>query len=501
MSLANPTMASPTVVPRPATPVAAGTPTQQPSDPVHATGHHAAGHDNRPAPAPPAAIPGKKGKQKKTPEPNEASKLIAQRISQLEHDAAGEKDQEADIEREVRKANRELHSQTSKMSELQKIEHLTKRCSDLLSDMKRHERESIKNKKRGDQLQKDKDSSRNELNKTVSLKEKLEKLCRELQRENNKLKNENKTLSDTQVRSQNTWDERYSGILRRMDDYQEEKDNPRKQVVDMETEELFCQRFKSFIDQYELRELHFHSQMRTKELEVQYNLARFEREKKNYEAELARSRQLNAQVQTFSKTETELRQQLNVYVDKFKQVCPVRHRRPSAQTDARAQVEDTLNNSNDLFMTFRKEMEDMSKKTKRLERENENLKRKHDQVNGNILKMAEERNKNLGEIDDLKKKLEKLNGIIKQMQQQGRGIPQGLTGTVDNGYVEGDLDGDESEYEDDEYDEGEDEEVSDDGEEYDDETEDELHQQQPPQPYGPERPPPAPVAAATNGHH
>lgn len=300
-----------------------------------------------------------------------------------------------------------------------------------------------------------------------------------------------------------------------MDDYQEEKDNPRKQVVDMEMEELyvgplcsldpqltvprFCQRFKSFIDQYELRELHFHSQMRTKELEVQYNLARYEREKKNYEAELGRSRQLNAQVQTFSKTETELRQQLNVYVDKFKQVCPVRRRRPSAQTDARAQVEDTLNNSNDLFMTFRKEMEDMSKKTKRLERENENLKRKHDQVNGNILKMAEERNKNLGEIDELKKKLEKLNGIIKQMQQQGRGIPPGLTGTVENGYVEGDLDGDESEYEDDEYDEGEDEEVSDDGDEYDDETEDELHQQQQPQPYGPERPPPAPVAA-TNGH-
>jgi hypothetical protein len=91
-------------------------------------------------------------------------------------------------EREVRKANRELHTQTSKMSDIQKIEHLTKRCSDLLSEMKRHERESIKNKKRGDQLQKDKDNSRNELNKTVSLKEKLEKLCRELQKENNKLK-------------------------------------------------------------------------------------------------------------------------------------------------------------------------------------------------------------------------------------------------------------------------------------------------------------------------
>jgi hypothetical protein len=42
-------------------------------------------------------VPGKKGKQKKAPEPTEASKLIAQRISQLELDAAGEKDQEAEI--------------------------------------------------------------------------------------------------------------------------------------------------------------------------------------------------------------------------------------------------------------------------------------------------------------------------------------------------------------------------------------------------------------------
>ncbi|KAL1840364.1 hypothetical protein VTJ49DRAFT_537 [Mycothermus thermophilus] len=446
-------MASETTTAQPLTPAVNG-------DAAPTNGHGPAG--NVASAAAPPATPVKKGKQKKAPEPNEASKLIAQRISQLELDAAGEKDQEAEIEREVRKANRELHHQTSKMSDIQKIEHLTKRCSDLLAEMKRHERESIKNKKRGDQLQKDKDNSRNELNKTVSLKEKLEKLCRELQKENNKLKNENKTLSDTQIRSQNTWDERYSGLLRRLDEYQEEKDNPRKQVVDMEVEDLFRQRFKSFIDQYELRELHFHSQMRTKELEVQYNLARYEREKKNYEAELARSRQLNAQVQTFSKTEAELRQQLNVYVDKFKQ------------------VEDTLNNSNDLFMTFRKEMEDMSKKTKRLERENENLKRKHDQVNGNILKMAEERNKNLSEIEELKKKCEKLNGIIKQMQQQGRGIPQGMAGTVENGYTAGDLEGDESDYDDEdeeEYEEGEDEEVSEEGDEYDDETEDEQQAQ------------------------
>lgn len=91
-------------------------------------------------------------------------------------------------EREVKKANRELNSQTAKMSDIQKIEHLTKRCSDLLAEMKRHERDNIKNKRRADQLQKDKDQGRSELTKNTGLKEKLEKLCRELQKENNKLK-------------------------------------------------------------------------------------------------------------------------------------------------------------------------------------------------------------------------------------------------------------------------------------------------------------------------
>jgi hypothetical protein len=67
------------------------------------------------------------------------------------------------------------------------------------------------------------------------------------------------------------------------------------------------------VDQYELRELYYHSQMRTKEVEMQYH-------RKKLEQETTRSRQLNGQVTTFSKTERELRHQLNLYVEKFKQV-------------------------------------------------------------------------------------------------------------------------------------------------------------------------------------
>lgn len=196
--------------------------------------------------------------------------------------------------------------------------------------------------------------------------------------------------------------------------------------------------------------------MRTKELELQCNLHKYDKERKNAEAEATRARQLNSQVQTFSKTEAELRNQLNVYVDKFKQ------------------VEDTLNNSNDLFLTFRKEMEDMSKKTKRLEKENEGLKRKHEKMNGNILKMAEDRNKQTKELENAYKNNDKLKSIINQMQQQGRGIPQGMQGTVESCYGEGEGEGDgeESDYEEDEeeYEEGSEEGEEGEYEEDDEET-------------------------------
>ena len=59
--------------------------------------------------------------------------------------------------------------------------------------------------------------------------------------------------------------------------------------------------------------------MRTKECEVQLSLARAEEQRKRAEDEMKKSRTLNSQVSTFSQTETELRSQLNIYVEKFKQ--------------------------------------------------------------------------------------------------------------------------------------------------------------------------------------
>jgi len=194
-------------------------------------------------------------------------------------------------------------------------------------------------------------------------------------------------------------------------------------------------------------------------------MARLEQQRKAQELESSKSHQLTRQVSTFSQTETELRSQLNIYVEKFKQ------------------VEDTLNNSNDLFLTFRKEMEEMSKKTKRLEKENLTLTRKHEATNQNILQMAQDRAKAVKDIEHLKKRNDQLEKLCRGMQAQGRGqISMSSEQELDD-------EGTESEY--DEYDD----ELEDDGSlgaEYDDETEDEPEPAR--RPFGPVPPPPQSVA-------
>lgn len=149
----------------------------------------------------------------------------------------------------------------------------------------------------------------------------------------------------------------------------------------------------------------------------------------------------------------------------------------------------------------------MSKKTKRLEKENMNLTRKHDLTNQNILKMAEERTKSVSELEALRKKNEKLTSIINQMQKQGRGMAAGMAGmaegSAEGDYVEGDLEGTESDYEydDEEGEDGDGEEE--DGEglsdgDYNEDTEEEVHQEGP-KPFGPVPPPTLAGTVNVNG--
>lgn len=250
------------------------------------------------------------------------------------------------------------------------------------------------------------------------------------------------------------------------------------------------------MDLKECQEKQFRSLMRVRELEVIYHQVKLDRQRKAQELESSKSNQLTRQVTTFSQTEAELRSQLNIYVEKFKQVSlhmsrlwvrPLLTSGECLEWSDLAQVEDTLNNSNDLFLTFRREMEDMTKKTKRLEKENQILTRKQEATNKNILEMAEERQRNHTELQRLRQKNDNLEKLCRSMQAQGRG-------QMPSQELDAEDDGTESEYlDDDEYDE-------EGSEEYDEDTEEEAIDVR----QGPEQakvygPPPPPPQAIVNG--
>ncbi|EPS30677.1 hypothetical protein PDE_05629 [Penicillium oxalicum 114-2] len=370
----------------------------------------------------------KKNKGKKVADPNETSKLLAAKISQLEQDAAGEKDQEQEIEREVKKATRDLNQLLNNIeSPMTRLETVHKKYTELLADMKKLDRDYSKSKKRADQLQKDQEKGKSELNKTVTMKDKLEKLCRELTKENKKVKDENKKLEDTEKKARLIVNERLDSLLYDIQDVMSAKGNPRNEKVDVDLDDALRAKLKTVIEQFDVRELHYKALLRGKDAEIQSLLCKYEEQRRTADNEIARGRALSAQVSTFSHTEAELRSQLNIYVEKFKQ------------------VEDTLNNSNELFLTFRKEMEEMSKKTKRLEKENHTLNRKHEQTNRNILEMAEERTRNQEELERWRRKCQHLEALCRRMQAQGRG--EGLAEGDD--HLDQDDEGTESEYDED----------------------------------------------------
>jgi uncharacterized coiled-coil protein SlyX len=68
--------------------------------------------------------------------------------------------------------------------------------------------------------------------------------------------------------------------------------------------------------------MHFKTILRHRDAEIAYTQARHEVERRRADQEAARCRTLSSQVSTFSHTEAELRSQLNIYVEKFKQVSP-----------------------------------------------------------------------------------------------------------------------------------------------------------------------------------
>lgn len=133
-------------------------------------------------------------------------------------------------EREVKKANREIASLLSNMDgPMSQLTALQKKYTELLSDMKRMEREHSKAKKRGDQLQKEKDAQRSELTKVTTMKDKLDKLSRDFAKENKKLKDELHKLENSESTARHELHTRLETLIAEVDDCIRVAEGPERQ--------------------------------------------------------------------------------------------------------------------------------------------------------------------------------------------------------------------------------------------------------------------------------
>ena len=143
------------------------------------------------------------------------------------------------LEREVKKATRDLNQMLSAIENpIQRLDAVQKRYSDLFSEMKKLDRDHAKSKKKAEQLQKDQDKSKTEFNKTATMKDKLEKLCRELTKENKKVKDENKTLEDREKKARGLVNERLDSLLFDAQDVMNSKGSTHIENLNIELDEL-----------------------------------------------------------------------------------------------------------------------------------------------------------------------------------------------------------------------------------------------------------------------
>lgn len=311
----------------------------------------------------------------------------------------------------VQTAEHELSSvyslfESKQLSEEEKLGILKRKYMELMQQDIRHRLDGLRAKETVQAVEVERDTARKEIEKMNKLKAKLESLCADLQEENRKIKAEALKRLDQHNATQPQKCKLKSGCARcgcTLDlstAFPSLPDLPEVGSLQKAGAKVLSEQLHKFVDIYRLRERHFKALMRNKDCELDVQLA------KTLNAELAsdalkqRSDSLERQVLVLSRAESELKGQLAIYVDKFKQ------------------VEETLGKSNDLFATFRREMEQMTAKLTRLETENHQLQNKCNTLSRNIIEMADERTKQNASYEALRSQKAKLEQLCRTLQAE-----------------------------------------------------------------------------------
>ncbi|KAM3858625.1 alpha-taxilin [Diretmus argenteus] len=307
----------------------------------------------------------------------------------------------------------------------EKLAGLCKKYAELLEEQRSSQKQMRALQKKQNQLIQEKDHLRNEHSKAILARSKLESLCRELQRHNRTLKEEGmqRTRLEEEKRKEVT-----SHFQVTLNDIQAqmEQHNERNASLRQENTEL-GEKLKKLYEQYKLREEHIDKVVKHKDLQQQLVDAklhqaqellkeseeRHDREKDFLLKEAVESQRM---CELMKQQEVHLKQQLSLYTEKFEE------------------FQTTLSKSNEVFTTFKQEMEKMTKKIKKLEKETTMYRSRWESSNKALLEMAEEktvRDRDFEALQGKVQRLEKLRRALKVERNELSKKVQSLSGQDD----------------------------------------------------------------------
>ncbi|XP_021359420.1 alpha-taxilin-like isoform X2 [Mizuhopecten yessoensis] len=287
----------------------------------------------------------------------------------------------------------------------EKLAALCKKYADLHEEHRVLQTSNKQNTRKLSVVSREKDQLQSEHTKAVMAKSKLESLCRELQKHNQVIRQESlqRAREEDEKRKEisNKFQTTITEIQQQMTDHHE-----RNQKLREENQEL-AGKLKKFIEQYEMREKQVEKVMQHRELE-----------QKLADAKLAQSNAILKEEQERNKKEKEL---LVLQATEGQKKATLLEAQLAMYKERYEEFQSTINKSNEMFQKFKTEMDKMTKRIKKLEKDGAQWKQKWENSNKALIEMAEEKTLYDREKPLLMGKIKKLESLCRAMQAERLG--------------------------------------------------------------------------------
>ncbi|XP_048134882.1 beta-taxilin [Rhodamnia argentea] len=232
----------------------------------------------------------------------------------------------------------------------------------------------------------------------IAVRDKLESLCRELQRQNKMLMDECKRVSTEGQNLRLDLSAKFQDAIQEVSNkLEQQKDECLSQLKE---NEMLKVKLKQLAEQYVLSEQHHEQELKQKSLELQIADLKMKQHEEKVIQEQSQMKVYAEQVSQLLETEKNLRLQLTADGEKFQQ------------------FQDALTKSNKVFETFKQEIEKMAKSIKDLKKENAFLKNKCEKSDITLIELVDERERSKKQMEKLKNQKEKLESLCRSLQAE-----------------------------------------------------------------------------------